>query len=474
MKHVLVAFALALLAAAAAPAEDIPPTAFILHPAALSTPALKFALLPELRETIPGNAVDHYRQAIKNLKQDLPPGREWYKTYEPWLAAPLKDLPHDEVGKFLKQCESTFKEMDAGARSEDCDWGLAEELRKDGLAWRPRDLTPMREIAFLLAVRVRYEISVGRLDRAARTLQTGFAVTRHVADAPSLSYAAIGSAIGAMMEGRLEEFIQQPDAPNYYWPLTDLPRPFIDLHKPWQGDRMKVYADFPGMTEMAADLNAKPFTPEQVEALLKAFDASDPDADPDRRAANKAALARRLLERHEAAKKFLIDKGRPKELVDAMPPAQVGCMVALLQYDQALDECLKWQNLPFWEAQTAIANEEERQLKKADDKDGSAVPITQRYLRSTALVFAAFARIDRRIAALRCVEAVRLYAAVHDGKLPAALGDVKDVPIPDDPVTGKPFGYRRVGDRAFLSSTPFPDQPADNANTPTYELMFQR
>ncbi len=72
------------------------------------------------------------------------------------------------------------------------------------------------------------------------------------------------------------------------------------------------------------------------------------------------------------------------------------------------------------------------------------------------------------------MEAVRLYAAAHDGKLPASLDDVKDVPIPDDPVTGQPFGYRRVGDRAFLSSTPFPGQPADNANTPTYELMFQR
>ena len=378
------------------------------------------------------------------------------------------------MGKFLKQCESTFKEIDAGARSENCDWGLAEELRKDGLAWRPRNLTPMREIAFLLAVRVRYEIGVGRPDRAARTLQTGFAVARHVADAPSLAFALLGTAIGSMMLGRLEEIIQQPDAPNFYWPLTDLPRPFIDLHKPWQGERMKVYADFPGMTEMAADLNAKPFTPEQVEALLKAFDASDPDADPDRRAENKAALARRLLERQEAAKKILIDQGRPKELVDAMPPAQVGCMVALLEYDQALDECLKWQSLPFWEGQTAIAKEEERQLKKADDKDGSAVPITQRYLRSTALVFAAFARLDRRIAAVRCVEAVRLYAAAHNGQLPASLNDIEDAPVPVDPVNGKSFDYRVVGDHASLTCTPFPGQPPLQVNTPTFDLFIKR
>ena len=70
------------------------------------------------------------------------------------------------------------------------------------------------------------------------------------------------------METRLEELIQQPDAPNLYWSLTDLPRPFIDLREPMQGERVMAYGNFPGMAEMAADLNAKPMTPEQVTKLL--------------------------------------------------------------------------------------------------------------------------------------------------------------------------------------------------------------
>ena len=40
--------------------------------------------------------------------------------------------------------------------------------------------------------------------------------------------------------------MQQPDAPSFYWPLTDLPRPFIDLRKPMQGERAGVYGSFPG------------------------------------------------------------------------------------------------------------------------------------------------------------------------------------------------------------------------------------
>lgn len=46
---------------------------------------------------------------------------------------------------------------------------------------------------------------------------------------------------------------------------------------------------------------------------------------------------------------------------------------------------------------------------------------------------------DRRVAALRTIEALRLHAVSHDGKLPESLGHVTEVPIPDDPATGKPL-----------------------------------
>ena len=68
-------------------------------------------------------------------------------------------------------------------------------------------------------------------------------------------------AISAILIERLEEVIQQPGAPNFYWPLTDLPRPLFDMRKPMQGERLMAYGSFPGMADMAADLNAKPWTP---------------------------------------------------------------------------------------------------------------------------------------------------------------------------------------------------------------------
>ncbi|HVS39302.1 MAG TPA: hypothetical protein VMS17_27340, partial [Gemmataceae bacterium] len=126
MKHILLALGMLLLAVAAAPADDVRSKPLTLYPPAPAQRALKFSLLPELQDTIPGNAVDHYHKAIQNMKQDAPPSRDWYPMLDDWMAAPLKDFPRDEAAKFLKPCESTFKEVEAGARSELCDWGLTE------------------------------------------------------------------------------------------------------------------------------------------------------------------------------------------------------------------------------------------------------------------------------------------------------------------------------------------------------------
>jgi hypothetical protein len=48
------------------------------------------------------------------------------------------------------------------------------------------------------------------------------------------------------------------------------------------------------------------------------------------------------------------------------------------------------------------------------------------------------------------------------------------VPVPDDPVTGKPFRYRVNGDRATLHAPPPDGEKSDRSNTVTYELTLMR
>ncbi len=58
--------------------------------------------------------------------------------------------------------------------------------------------------------------------------------------------------------------------------------------------------------------------------------------------------------------------------------------------------------------------------------------------------------IDRKIAALQIIEALRFYAGKHQGKFPEKLSDITNVEIPNDPVTKKQFEYKSTGTEATL------------------------
>jgi hypothetical protein len=61
-------------------------------------------------------------------------------------------------------------------------------------------------------------------------------------------------------------------------------------------------------------------------------------------------------------------------------------------------------------------------------------------------------RIDRDLAVLQFVEAIRSYAASHKGQLPQTLAEITEVSVPKDPLSGQAFRYSRTGVTAVLES----------------------
>src|SRR5205807_2425648 len=103
-----------------------------------------------------------------------------------------------------------------------------------------------------------------------------------------------------------------------------------------------------------------------------------------------------------------------------------------------MQEITKWFNLPYPQALVGL-DEVAAALKKAEKTDPgnliyALLPVLSRADMTTA-------QLDRRIAMLRCLEAVRSYAAAHEGKLPADLKNLSQSPAPLDPLTAVPFGY---------------------------------
>jgi hypothetical protein len=87
---------------------------------------------------------------------------------------------------------------------------------------------------------------------------------------------------------------------------------------------------------------------------------------------------------------------------------------------------------------------------------------------STQAVRRAQGRLEQRIGLLRHVEALRLYAAEHDGTLPARLSEIS-VPLADDPFTGKPFRYERIGATAHLRGSP----PSGQENVAAFNIHYE-
>ena len=88
-------------------------------------------------------------------------------------------------------------------------------------------------------------------------------------------------------------------------------------------------------------------------------------------------------------------------------------------------------------------------------------------------VYDVVGRTDRRFAALEYVEALRMYAA-RNGRWPAVPADVTDVPLPDDPMTGKPFEYRVRENKAVVAAPTVVAGKSDGPNAVSYEVYLRK
>ncbi len=80
-------------------------------------------------------------------------------------------------------------------------------------------------------------------------------------------------------------------------------------------------------------------------------------------------------------------------------------------------------------------------------------------------------KLNRHIAALGCIEGLRIYAA-EAGNLPGSLADVTQVSVPDDPIEKKAFVYHQTGSSAVLeAAAPNGGKQKDGMH---YELMLAK
>jgi hypothetical protein len=289
-----------------------------------------------------------------------------------------------------------------------------------------------------------------------------FALARHLGEYP----AGAGNRVGLCTAGgaldRLEEMVQQPGCPNLYWALTDLPCPLVELRKGAQGDRSLV------ATDLARLKDDKVMTDEQLEAVVRRLSetlsyareqAGQPPRSLRARLAARAADAGRVRD----ARRRLVKTGMAEKLAGQLPALQAILLDEKRDFLVRCDDAAKLLGLPAWQIDAASGGR--------DPSRGGDGLLTD-FLPDLLGARMAQARVEQRVALLRHVEALRLYAAAHGGKLPTKLADA-GVPLPDDPLTGKPFAYRLDGAVACIDIG-----PAGGENNPgpgvRYEITVRK
>jgi hypothetical protein len=436
--------------------QDAPKTVeFVLYPAAPPATALGLRLLPRYLEITPGNAATLYLKAlVVSSEYSDRTSTEVAQKIDRWLETPPSQLPKEEVQQFLETYRSTLALLRIAARRDHCDWDPPIRESNVYTILLP-EIQNMRRFAHMLALQARLQIAEGHPAEAIDTLATGFAMARHTADCPFLVSGLVGVAISGILQRQVDALVQMPNCPNLYWCLTALPDPFIDFRPAYELEWENIYLIFPELR----GVNHAEHTPAEWQSALASLLRRRSELGRELRMVNMSDFGDSVLEAakivtgYPKARAGLIAAGRTAKEVDAMPPAQVILLYSVFLYERANDEQYKWANIPYWQSREPLARSAKN--LEARLREDEVIPLAQLLVPATFAVQGATARNQRRFAALRTIEALRFYADLHQGNFPVALAEIEEVPLPIDPVTGKPFDYQRLAEgRAVLEAKP--------------------
>ncbi len=421
------------------------------RPSRAPKPALRYRLLPELKEMHPGNPIQGYMKCIMGQKKFFF-DEHAFQHREKLLTEPLEELPYGD--------RFELRQIDWAARLDTPDWQILRRLKADGIEVQIQEVQAIRVMQRAFQVRFRTEIAQGRFDDAIRTAKTFFAMSRHLGQHPTLVGNLVGMAIAAVAIDLLDKMLDQPGYPNLYWALTNLPRPLISLDKGMDGERVMMAWVFRDLNDSAA------MSEEQIKEFIAHMDQMlvDNMLVIDEGTPTKPGVRAWLDARTKddvvasAARQRLVEHGLSAERLLRFPADQVILLDEKRELEERFDDFVKTIDYPFWQVEALNAQVE---LKKAPALFADVLlPIMQGARRAQG-------RVDQLIGLLRQVEALRLYAAEHDGTLPAKLSDVP-VPLPVDPFTGKPFRYEVTGNTVHLRGTP----PAGMEKDPGFNMHY--
>jgi hypothetical protein len=425
----------------------------VIHPARPPAIAMQHRLLPRYLDLVPGNAAVQYLKIFPEGGDDVL--KKHNQRVSELLNQDLADFSVEEAKKILSEVGQTpFDYLELASVREDCDWDVPVRERELYFILLP-EVQDLRTLARFLALRTRVQIADGQLEEAVKSLRMGYVLSRNAAKGPTLIHGLVGAAIARLMNDRLRELIERPGTPNLYWSIAALPDPFVDVRQAMDVEAGAIYLMFPQLKDVATTkLTDEQWNLRLMEFGQQSLSKFESIVGPEeaKRWQDKLALGLKIAAvtavYYPRAKADLATYGWSQERLDSMSPAQVILLHVGQTYEMMSQSMFKWFHVPYWQSQDALSKEQQQFDNTAKNRE--ILPLASMLLPAINAARFAIVRLDRELAAMRTVEALRFYAATRDGKLPPRLEDITEVPVPLDPVMGRLFEYKLDGATATL------------------------
>ncbi len=416
--------------------------------------------------------LDAFEKELAVMPEDVVPTREQremerrrtYLVYEysRYCGWPRERFPMDKAKEFVARNAETFRLFEEASRCDDCDWEQNIRGNRNPIALRMEEIQDCRDLYRALAVKTKLEIYEGRYDDAVKSLRMGYRLAEHVTASPFIVSQLVANSIAGQLNGLVLELIQQPDAPNLYWPLTNLPRRLFDYRGSLDCELDFLPMMIPELAKALNDpesLSDDEWKSMQRTALLIYCEYGDlssegtlpmlkTDGRPDAKRIDLAVAAVNTLV-YPKAKARLVEQGKTPEEIDRMAVAKIVGLYDTERFSFIRDEYFKEVELPRWETQTLNVN----YFEPTGWNEGPVRKLWDLLSPAVGAYSGAITRTEREILLLRLVEAIRCHAADNGGKLPQSLDEIKELPIPSiDPYTGKPFSYKVENGTAVIEA----------------------
>lgn len=435
--------------------EELPPPLKV-QSAQEPKPALKIRLYPARWTLKPGSALLHFCRAQMMY---LSTPAEWRQKLqsEEWLEGTGKnEIPTlDEIRETLFGLEHVFEEIHDLAMSEDFQWDhRLRDLRGPKVfTYRLPDIQECRSLARLLALKIRVQLEDKDFDGAVSSIRDGLRLAEFVGQGETLIQKLVGIAIAAIMRDKLETAIATPGCPNLYWALATIPRPLVSM-----GDSVLWELSSPPRVLTAlAESEVEDWTEAEAarrwsDMLEKLGSLTDIGIDD---SGLQLVLAIASGTQVEDAKKRVAANGYSEERLATIPGLQIVLIDAAQELRRAADEVGKGHLLPVSLGQQ-VSVREEKEFKnwlKKNRPNSIAAVIAGLLYPAVRQAKEAETRSAMTFNRLLTLEAIRMHAAEHNGKLPDTIEELSPVPAFPDPYSGDQFGYsvELIGDKNIVT-----------------------